>query len=193
MPLIHLFDLGNVLLFVNSHIFFDRLRARCRPCANLEARFNELYERSLLDRGGDFDTLYETVVRDLGLKMDLAEFTYIWNDIFEPNPPMLEIVKQTPRPRYLLSNTNAPHVAWIRARYPDIFPLFDHCVFSHEVGARKPDPAIYHHLETITGRPPQEHVFTDDIPDFIIAAQSLGWHAIQFLGVEDYLKQLAVL
>ncbi len=193
MPLIHVFDLGNVLLFVNSYIFFDRLRARCRPCADLEQRFNEHYERSRLDRGGNFTALYQEVVRDLGLDMDLAEFTYIWNDIFAPNPPMLEVVKRIPQPRYLLSNTNAPHVEWIRERYPDIFPLFDHCVFSHEAECRKPDPAIYHRLESLTGRLPEEHIFVDDIPDFVSGARAIGWHAIQFVGVEDYLQRLAAL
>ena len=193
MPLIHVFDLGNVLLFVNGHVFFDRLRARCRPCANLEQRFNEHYERSRLDRGGDFTALHHEVVRDLDLDMDLAEFTHIWNDIFAPNPPMLEVVKRIPRPRYLLSNTNAPHVEWIRDRYPDIFPLFDHCVFSNEAGCRKPDPAIYRRIESLTGRPPQDHIFVDDIPDFVSGAQAVGWQAIQFVGVEDYLQRLATL
>lgn len=193
MPFIHVFDLGNVLLFVNEHIFFEQLQPRCRPCADLKSRFNEYYERSRIDRGGDFAALHRNLVRDLNLDMDLAEFTRIWNDIFTLNPPMLEVVKRMPRPRFLLSNTNAPHVAWIREQYPDIFPLFDHCIFSNEVGSRKPEADIYRRVEALSDRKPQEHIFVDDIAAFIAGAQAVGWQAIQFLGVEDFLQKLNAL
>jgi len=193
MPVVHVFDLGNVLLFVNGHLFFEKLRPRCRPGVDPELTFDHYYERSRIDRGGDFAALYHDLVRDLGLEMDLAEFTYAWNDIFAPNPPMLEVVRRAPRPRYLLSNTNAPHVEWIRAHYPKIFPLFDHCVFSNEVGARKPQEAIYRCVEALSGEPPERHLFIDDIPAFVAGARAVGWQAIQFTGVEDCVRELGVL
>ena len=193
MPLIRVFDLGNVLLFVNEALFFERVRPRCRPGCRLEETFPEYYDRARIDRDGDFEALHDELVRDLGLSMDCGELREAWNDIFTPNPPMLEVVRASPRPRYLLSNTNAPHVEWIRESYPDIFPLFDGCVLSNEVGVRKPDPAAYRHVESLSGEPAKRHVFIDDVPEFVAGAQAVGWQAIHFQGVEDCLKQLAEL
>jgi len=193
MALIRVFDLGNVLLFVKNALFFERVRPRCRPGCRLDETFPEYYDRARIDRGGDFEALHEELVRDLGLNMDCRELRDAWNDIFAPNPPMLEVVRESPRPRYLLSNTNAPHVEWIRERYPEIFPLFDGCVLSNEVGVRKPDAAIYRHVESLSGEPAERHVFIDDIPEFVAGARAVGWQAIQFQGAEDCLKRLAAL
>jgi len=190
VPLIRVFDLGNVLLFVNEGIFFDKLRPRCRT-ERLEEEFAQRYDRARISRGGDFAAFYEELVRDLGLSMGFEEFRAAWNDIFELNPPMLEVVKQSPRPRYLLSNTNEPHVEWIREHYPQIFPLFDRCVLSNEVGMRKPEAGIYRHVQSLSGAAPERHVFIDDIPEFVQGARTVGWHGIVFRGVEDCLRELA--
>jgi HAD superfamily hydrolase (TIGR01509 family) len=193
MPLIRVFDLGNVLLFVDESIFFQKLRGRCRAGAALEEEFAERYERARINRGGDFRALHEELVRDLDLSLGFEEFREAWNDIFELNPPMLEVVKQSPRPRFLLSNTNSPHVVWIRERYPEIFPLFDACVLSSDVGMRKPEAGVYRYVQSLSGEEPERHVFIDDIPEFVEGARAVGWHGIVFRGVEDCLERLAAL
>lgn len=193
MPLVHVFDLGNVLLFVHEDLFFQRLRPRCRCGDRLEEKFNACYEEARVDRGGDFPAFYEAVVREIGLDMSLDEFRLTWNDIFTPNPPMLDLVRETSRPRILLSNTNEPHVTWIRERYPDIFPLFDHCVFSNEVRCRKPDARIYEHVQSVTGEAPEGHVFIDDVAEFVEGARAVGWQGIQFRDVEDVRQRLRAL
>ena len=193
MALIRVFDLGNVLLFVKEALFFERVRPRCRHGCRLEETFREYYDRARIDRGGDFEALHEELVRDLELSMDCDELREAWNDIFAPNPPMLEVVRESPRPRYLLSNTNAPHVQWIRERYPDIFTLFDGCVLSNEVRVRKPEAAIYRHVESLSGEPAERHVFIDDVPEFVAGARAVGWQAIHFQGEDDCLKRLAAL
>jgi putative hydrolase of the HAD superfamily len=193
MPLIRVFDLGNVLLFVNEDLFFERLRARCRAPGDCRAVFVEQYDRARVDRGGDFAAVHRRLLNDIGLQMDFDEFTHSWNDIFTANPPMLELVRNSPRPRYLLSNTNEPHVTWIRGSYPEIFPLFDGCVLSNEVGVRKPDPRIYRHVESLSGAPPGRHVFIDDVSDYAQGARDVGWHAIHFRAVDDCLERLAAL
>jgi HAD superfamily hydrolase (TIGR01509 family) len=193
MPLIRVFDLGNVLLFVNAHLFYERVRTSCRPDLDLEAMVERLFELSRLDRGGEFAEVYEGLVQEAGLTLSFDDFARAWNDIFTPNPPMLEVVRQSPRPRYLLSNTNAPHVEWIREHHPEVFPLFDHCILSNEVGAHKPEAAIYRRVEAVTGEPPDRHVFVDDIPAFVEGARAVGWHAIRYVGVEDCVRRLAAL
>jgi HAD superfamily hydrolase (TIGR01509 family) len=193
MPLIHVFDLGNVLLFVHEDLFYRRMRPRCGYDGPLEKAFNAQYERARIDRGGDFREFHNALVRDMALEMSFDEFRLMWNDIFTPNPPMLEVVREAPRPRVLLSNTNEPHVAWIREHYPDIFPLFDQCVFSNEVGRRKPEKAIFRHVELLTGEPPERHVFVDDVPAYVEAARAAGWQAIQYRDPAQVRRRLAEL
>ena len=151
------------------------------------------YEQEAVDRGGDYDRRHPLLVSEAGLTMTLEEFRLAWNDMFTLNPPMLELVAESPRPRILLSNTNEPHVTWIREQYPDVFPLFDECVLSHEVGMRKPEVAIYRRVEAITGRRPEEHVFVDDKLRNIEGARAAGWQGIEFREVEDCRRRLAAL
>lgn len=193
MSLIRVFDLGNVLIFVNEGLFFKRLHPHCRAKGDLQTAFAEEYDRARIDRGGDFVAFHRRLLKVIGLQMDLDEFTYAWNDIFTPNPPMLEVVRDSPRPRYLLSNTNEPHVKWIQERYPDVFPMFDGCVLSNEVGVRKPDAAVYRHVESLSGARPDAHVFVDDVLEYAEAARAVGWHAVHFRGTDDCLERLAAL
>jgi len=190
-PHIRVFDLGNVLLFYDYAPFYKKIAGCSRRVGDLSDAVREEYRRSGIGRGGDFETFYEGVSRALSLDMSPEDFRRAWSDIFTANTPMIEIVRQAPRPRFLLSNTDAIHVAWIRERFPEVFPLFDGCVFSNEVGAEKPEEAIYRHVERLSGAPPERHVFIDDTPPFVAAARALGWRAIEFTGVEDCVRQLA--
>ena len=193
MPLIHVFDLGNVLVRVDEDLFLQRLRARCRPGAAIAITFAEHALAVGIDVGGDFELLHPLLVRDLGLAMTPDEFRLAWNDIFTPMPEMLAVVCESPRPRYLLSSTNAPHVAWLRERFGYVFDLFDQCFFTNEIGLRKPEPALFRHVESVTGRPPSHHLFMDDLPQNVAGARAAGWHALQFVGVEDCRRRLAAL
>ena len=191
--LVQVFDLGNVLVFVHEDRFFRRLREACLPAAPVAQIFREEFERAGVDRGGDFDSLHPLLVREAGLTMSLQDLRLAWNDIFTPNPPMIEFARQAPRPRLLLSNTNGPHVAWFRERYPELLALFDHCIFSNEVGVRKPDLAIFRHAESLSGRPAGEHVLIDDMPQHVAGARAAGWHAVQFRGFEECRRRLTAL
>ena len=56
--------------------------------------------------------------------------------------------------------------------------IFDDVVDSHEVGLRKPDPAIYHLAAERTGVPLERSAFLDDLPANVDAASALGCHGI---------------
>ncbi|MFB3883274.1 MAG: HAD-IA family hydrolase [Armatimonadota bacterium] len=192
-PLIHVFDLGNVLLFFDFGLFYEKLAPRSRRADVIEQVVWEHYHSSRIARGGDFGTFYRGVADALSLDMPLDDFRLAFNDIFAANEPMIEVVRRLPRPRFLLSNTNAAHTDWWRSHFPEVLPLFDGCVLSHEVGAEKPEEAIYRQVERLSGVSPGRHVFTDDVPEFAAAARSFGWHGIHFTGADDYLRQLAAL
>jgi FMN phosphatase YigB (HAD superfamily) len=184
------FDLGNVMVFHHEQGFFEKLATACRPDAPAEKLFYAAFDEADVGRGGDFDALHPRLVETAGLRWGPAELRLAWSDIFTANPPMVELVRALPRPRILLSNTHEPHVSWIRQRFPDVFPLFDHCVLSNEVGLAKPEPDFFWQVEHLTGRPPARHIFTDDQEDNVAVAKSLGWEAFQFVGVEDCRRRL---
>ena len=191
--IVPVFDLGNVLVFVDDDLFFRRLEERCRSELDVRSLFGQHYEELRVDRGGDFEALHPVLAAEAGLTMTPAELRLAWNDIFTVNPPMLEVVRDSPRPRVMLSNTNQPHIEWLRERTPEVFALFDRCVFSYEVAARKPEAAIYRHVESLSGSAPERHVLIDDILGNIEGARAAGWRAIQFRGVEDCRRRLSAL
>lgn len=79
-----------------------------------------------------------------------------------------------------LSNTNAAH--WRLMTDPDhrcYLPL-DRMTYrfaSHLVGVRKPDEAIYRHVEREAGLPAQSILFFDNLEENVDAARRCGWHA----------------
>ena len=191
MSPIHVFDLGNVLIRFDGAAFLRRLTAACREGAPVTETVNRDVDALRIETGGDFEALHPLLVRDLGLTMAPDEFRLAWNDIFEPIPGMREVVEETPRPRYMLSTTNEPHAAWLRQRFPQVFALFDYCFLSNEVGLKKPDLALFRHVESVTGEASERHLFIDDLPKNVAGARAAGWQAFQFLGVEDCRRQLS--
>jgi putative hydrolase of the HAD superfamily len=191
VPLIHVFDLGNVLVRFDGKVFLRKMTAACRDGAPVAETVNRHVEALGIEIGGDFGALHPLLVRDLGLTMAPAEFRLAWNDIFEPIPGMQEVAAETPRPRCMLSTTNEPHAAWLRQRFPQLFALFDYCFLSNEVGLKKPDIALFRHVESVTGASPERHLFIDDLPHNVAGARAAGWQAFQFRGVEDCRRQLS--
>lgn len=55
---------------------------------------------------------------------------------------------------------------------------FDTIVDSHEVGMRKPNPAIYHLTLERLGTQPARAAFLDDLEANVVAARSIGLHGI---------------
>jgi putative hydrolase of the HAD superfamily len=97
--------------------------------------------------------------------------------------------------RYLracLSNNNAFH--WERLKQNSGLHLrFERCYLSHEVGLRKPDPALFRHVLDDLGIPSSEILFLDDDPGYVEAARDMGLDAHQALGVEGVRRVLGAL
>ncbi len=56
--------------------------------------------------------------------------------------------------------------------------ITDVLVYSHEVGLKKPDPAVYELTRSRLGVRPTEIAFLDDVPANVTAARAAGWHAV---------------
>jgi FMN phosphatase YigB (HAD superfamily) len=91
-----------------------------------------------------------------------------------------------------LSNTNESHWRMMNdAEHAAALPLekLSHRFASHLIGARKPDPAIYEHVERVTGVSAGAIAFFDDLPVNIEAARRRGWRAFQVDPAGDPVAQ----
>jgi FMN phosphatase YigB (HAD superfamily) len=81
--------------------------------------------------------------------------------------------------RGILSNTTWEWIRRIRAAVP-LDERFDPIVLSCDVGACKPDPAIYRNLLERLALPPAAVLFVDDRDDNLAAAAAAGIQGVRF-------------
>lgn len=189
-----LFDLGNVLLFF-SH---ERM---CRQIGQVTGGSPETIKELLFDLGLQrrIETgactageLHQELVTALNAQCRLEDLVEAASAIFEPNPPMIDLLtelKAADRRLVLLSNTCEPHMAFVRREF-DFLDYFDAQVLSCRVGAMKPDSAIYKEaLRNIDCRP-EECFYTDDIDEYVQAARAFGIDAQVFVDAATCREQL---
>jgi putative hydrolase of the HAD superfamily len=189
-----LFDLGKVLINFSFEPVVKTLHESCSVSrAQLEA---VLWDKVLVRRyeRGEISTeqFHNYLCERASLNMTLPQFCATWSSVFMPDPLVSEELLANLKRRYpliLISNTNEAHVEFIREKYR-VFGYFDHLIFSHEVGALKPDPKIFEHAIALSNRSAEELFFTDDREENIVAAKALGIHAHQFVSEEKLVEAL---
>lgn len=105
----------------------------------------------------------------------------VW--VIEDEPGVAELIERLNRHDGLvtacLSNTN--HAHWRRliegAHASPAIALLQRHLVSHEMGAVKPDQAIYAAAEVALDADPEEIAFFDDMEANVIAARERGWRA----------------
>ncbi|MDE2510594.1 MAG: HAD family phosphatase [Elusimicrobia bacterium] len=190
------FDIGNVLLRFSSREVLARVACAVRSHPLKLAKYlwkSDIGER--IERGEvSGDQLYEIFQKELGYKGSFAQFRLLWCDHFTLDRGSYSILKRTAKnvPTYLLSNTNALHIDFIRERYE--FPkLVRGAILSHELGLRKPDPAIYRAALKLSGTKAEETVFVDDLKPNVESAGKLGFQAIRFRSADDLRRRFDAL
>jgi putative hydrolase of the HAD superfamily len=174
-----LFDIGNVIVKFDFGIALRKIAGHCdlHDPAEVLAAIDGIragYEDGKIDRAsflrGAFDAL-----RYHGTE---ADFVAAWEDIFDPNAPMLALIEQLHGrlPLYLLSNTSDIHREYIFRRYP-IFGRFTAGVYSYEAHASKPGREIYEIAIRQLAIEPATTFFIDDLLPNIETARALGFHA----------------
>lgn len=71
--------------------------------------------------------------------------------------------------------------------------LFDVVVISGDVGMRKPEPRIYHHVLELVDLAPGEAVFVDDLAANVTAAVEIGMVGVVYRSFEQTADELEVL
>jgi len=176
------FDLGKVLVDFDYSIAIRKIAANsAMPLAGIKNLIEQSpllvhYETGLLTRR----QFFEQVRKATGFRGTIEEFSEFFADIFTAIPPMIEFHAALRRQKisaYIFSNTNDLAVEHIRRNFP-FFKDFDGYIFSHEVGAMKPDAKIYDALEAMTGRRGAEILYIDDRLENIEAGAARGWRTI---------------
>ncbi|MHB2025044.1 MAG: HAD family hydrolase [Elusimicrobiota bacterium] len=187
------FDIGNVLLRFEPRGFLRHMAEKTKRPQLLIAKYfwveriSDRLERGLLSSKSLFDLLRTK----LGYSGQWDEFTAAWCD-FSLNRATEEILKKVAEQKdvYLLSNTNELHFDFIRHNYSFVARAKGSIV-SHELGLRKPEPAIYRAaLRRAKVRAPQA-VFIDDLKENVSAAARLGIRAILYKNPSKLRKKLA--
>lgn len=173
------FDIGKVLLD------FDFLRAG--QALSLLSDMAPEQIRELIDHSAllfRFETglmstqqFYDEVRRLAGYRGSIEQFGPAFAAIFTEMTEMTALLAEFRRrliPAYIFSNTNELAVRYMLQQYP-FLSGFNGYILSYEVGAMKPNPAIYDALEKMSGLSGPELFYLDDRPENVAAAVARGW------------------
>ncbi|MFZ9503265.1 MAG: HAD family hydrolase [Cyclobacteriaceae bacterium] len=188
-----IFDLGNVIIDISIPGTIARLADRSGLAPGHVAEIATQSEIFLkYEKGMCTDQEFHSGANALlGTNMSFEEFSGIWNDMLIRIPyeriQLLDKLKDNHR-MFLLSNTNDLHLSRFSEMMYEISPqrtldsYFEKAYYSHQIGMRKPDPAIFEYVLKENGLKSEETLFLDDNPDNVSSAASLG---IKTLLVEN--------
>ena len=174
-----IFDIGNVLVTFDYSRVAAALSALGADLSD-RATFEQLtarYERGEVDRAG-FLAQLRGILRH---NADDAAVARAWQEIFEPNRPMWELVDQlhASYPLYLLSNTNCLHHDYLLREYA-IFEKFADGVFSYRARLAKPEREIFEVAICQFGVDPRSTIYLDDLTANVEAARGAGLRAFRY-------------
>ncbi|MBJ7223312.1 MULTISPECIES: glucose-1-phosphatase [unclassified Brenneria] len=182
--MLYIFDLGNVVIDID----FNRVlgvwsKLSSAPLATLKERFvmGETFEQH--ERGEISDEAFaERLCHEMGISLSFEQFSAGWQAIFVAlRPEVINIMQRLRRQGHrvvILSNTNRLHCGHWPVLFPEVEEAADRLYLSQDIGLRKPEAAIYHHVLTQEGVTPDQAIFFDDNPANVAAAQKLGIHSI---------------
>jgi glucose-1-phosphatase len=181
-----IFDYGNVIF----NIDFKKVQQAFRDLGvqNVEDFYShrkqdEVFD--LLDRGEISNADFRDRLRELANKPELTDrqIDDAWNAIFIETPlEYIELLKKAKAKyrTFMLSNTNAIHEIFFTDYIKKTFglasndELFEKVYYSHLVGKRKPEAAIFEQVLTENNLKPEETLFIDDSPQHLEGAKKLG-------------------
>ncbi|MBT8385899.1 MAG: HAD family phosphatase [Ignavibacteria bacterium] len=190
------FDLGNVLIHFDYNILIEKLNKIKPRLGNI---FIEYYRSNYsihrnFERGFILEKEFiSKMLEVIDNRIDANTFCKYYADIFRLNEQvvsLLPILKNNYK-LFLLSNTDSIHQKYGWQKY-DFLKYFDQLILSHEIGAVKPEEKIYRAVEDASGYPSAEHIFIDDIEEYVNAAKSLGWDGIIFKDYKSLIEELRI-
>jgi putative hydrolase of the HAD superfamily len=188
------FDLGNVLIPFDYNILIKKLDAVNEGSGKLfidtyfaNYEFHRDFERGKINE----EMFIERMLEILDHSIDGETFCNYFSSIFKQNrevTALLPVLKKNYK-LILLSNTNSIHEKYGWKHY-DFLIYFDDLILSYKIGAVKPEENIYCAVEKSSGSPAEEHIFIDDIEEYVNAAKSFGWDGVHFKGYNFLVNEL---
>ncbi len=180
-----IFDLGGVIININYEKSIQELRKYSKTGSDME--FTQKAQSHLFD-------LYETgqstsqefrdsLRQEYNLEASDDEIDDAWNAMLLDIPAeRIELLQELGKKYrlFLLSNTNAIHLKKFNEMVdhsftiPNLDSLFEMSYYSHLVGKRKPDAAIFEQILHENNLDRNETLFIDDSVQHIRSAESLG-------------------
>jgi putative hydrolase of the HAD superfamily len=190
------FDLGNVLVFHDDPILFQRMSEWGGASPQIiRERMLGLWD--VINRGAlAGDELRRRVCLAAGseIPMEQAAFVEMWNSHFRVNEALVPLVESVldQVQVFLTSNTNQTHFDYLRPKLP-ILERFTGLVLSYELGVAKPEAAFFEMALAKARVLAENTAFFDDIPQFVQAALGLGIMGRVYRDVDQFRSQIAEL
>jgi 2-haloacid dehalogenase len=194
LPLIVVFDIGNVLLRWDPRNLF---RKRFDDEARMERFLATALDMDFVSHTDIAPVFADAVAARAKAYPEFSDelrlFRERWIETIggpiEENVALLRRLRAAGRPVHALSNFATETFALVEAQY-DFLSQFDTRVISGHVGVVKPDPRIYEILFKRVGRRPSELLFIDDSIANVRASEAAGMPAIHFRPGVDLAGEL---
>lgn len=189
------FDLGKVLLHFDWDLMLNRVVQKSTlPREEIMRRLRDAPQVKAYEIGAvtsaKFFAHFKKLIAYQGTAKELRK---AFSEIFTPMPEHIALAAMLARhyPLAIISNTNEAHISHAESTYT-FFSLFPTRIYSHQVKAMKPDPAIYQAaLAAMGGIDPLEALFIDDLEANVLGAVQLGWQTIHLRPGVDLREALA--
>ena len=104
---------------------------------------------------------------------------------FNIKPEILEYIQSLKQEYRIILLSNIYIIERTRAIEKRLAPYFHAMYFSNRIGLAKPDPKIFQFLLDKERLQAADCIFIDDKKENVKAARSLGFHAIEFKGLDE--------
>jgi glucose-1-phosphatase len=178
------FDLGGVIIDIHYNDTLEKFRQL--GFDNFEEIYTQIKNTSLFDNletGKIKPEAFRDELRKIKNHLSDEQIDEAWNSMIGEMPGRNLALLKSIRTKYrtfLLSNTNAIHIAYFRQYLQQTFgydplpEMFEHTWFSHEIGERKPTLAAYEYILKDGNLNPHETLFIDDLAVNIEGARKAG-------------------
>ncbi len=200
-PSVLIWDIGGVLIRYRNLWEDGEFVGNC-ACGVAEIeRFFTSYPFFLCEESKISDAeLFGLVKEQLGYKFDLGKFAVDFCECcrFELDREVFKLflyikVKYADvTTLWALSNVNKIHYDYFRKLYPGLYANFSELFLSFEMGARKPDLAIYERMCGMGGVSYSDCLLIDDNPENGVAPKQLGMGFVHFENSRRLRLALAV-
>jgi putative hydrolase of the HAD superfamily len=150
-------------------------------------------ERGEISEVAFLEKLTDALEPLLGHRPEMHRFKEIYFEALEPNPPMIELMRELKYDGYrmamLTNNVREWEPLW-RPMLP-VDEIFETVVDSGFVGCRKPESKIYElTLERVEAPAPDRCLFVDDIEVNCEGARKAGLHAVHFRDNDQAIPEI---